>query len=199
MDKLFFTTFEIAKICGVFPSTVINWVNQGQLNSSHTAGGHRRIARQDLLDFLRKLNYPIPASLAGGRKKLLIVDDEPDTCRLLQRTFKDQSGELEVSTLESAIDALVEIGKTPPDLVILDVVMPVMDGASLCASLKANPATRDIKLIAITGKRLPEKKLQFIKDNTNAFFRKPLTIADLRAAALSLLKIPVRQASAQNV
>lgn len=189
MEKNFFTTFEIARICGVFPSTVINWVKRGDLRSSRTAGGHRRVVRHDLLEFLKKFNYPVPAAVMGGKRKVLIVDDEAAACRLIARAFKGHSDLIETVTLESGIDALVEIGKVPFDLVILDVVMPVVDGASLCASLKANPATRGVKIIAVTGKRLPEEKLDFIKKNTDAFFRKPLSLAELRAAALSLLQI----------
>ena len=89
----------------------------------------------------------------------------------------------------TSFDALVEIGMSRPDLVILDVVMPVIDGASLCASMKANPATRAIKLIGITGKRLSGSKLRFIKRNTDAFFRKPLDIQKLLAKSASLLRV----------
>ena len=194
VKKRFYTTFEIGEICGVFPSTVINWIKDGRIKASYTPGGHRRVVQADLLEFMKKLGYPIPLEMGGAWKRILIVDDEKTVCRMIQRAFRDYAALFKTETLSSGIDALVEIGKSRPDLVILDVVMPVIDGASLCASLKANPVTRDIKLIGITGKRLPGTKLRFIKKNTDAFFRKPLDIQKLLAKSAFLLRVSLKGA-----
>ncbi|MFH2203913.1 MAG: response regulator [Elusimicrobiota bacterium] len=190
MEKRFYTTFEIGKICGVFPSTVINWIKEGRLKASQTPGGHRRVTHADLSSFMHECGYP-PLDATILRKRIMIVDDDPSVCRMLKRAFEVSKETVDVETVSSGIDALVTIGKNPPDLVILDVVMPIMDGASLCASLKENPATRGVKLIAITGKRLLAKKQRFIQDNTDAFMRKPLDIRKLLAVSASLLRVPL--------
>lgn len=190
-DQRFFTTFQVGRICGVFPTTVIKWVADGRLKASITPGGHRRIPREHLLAFLKEHGYAVPPELRSTRKTILIVDDDPAVCRMIQRAFKDYAAQVRTESLSSGIDALVEMGKNPPDLVILDVVMPVVDGASLCASLKANPATQNVKIMAITGKRIPEKKLSYIRENTHAFFEKPFEAAKLREAAMRLLMLPL--------
>ncbi len=197
--KRFYTTADASRMCGVFPTTVIKWIKDGRLKASVTPGGHRRIIREDLVRFIRQCGYPMPAELASPQKRILIVDDDPAVCRMLQRAFRDYPHLLRVEALTSGIDALVAMGKNPPDLAILDVVMPVVDGAKLCASLKANPATRGVKIVAITGKRLPEAKQRFIEDNSDAFLRKPLSIPELKAKAAELLGVtltPVAEALA---
>ncbi len=61
--KRFYSTFEVGGICGVYPSTVINWINDGKIKAGCTPGGHRRIIKSDLVVFLRKLGYPPLESL----------------------------------------------------------------------------------------------------------------------------------------
>lgn len=191
MKKRFYTTFEIGKICGVFPTTVINWVKEGRLKASHTPGGHRRVTHEDLAAFMHGLGYPPLETYETPGRRILIVDDDESVCRMLKRAFKGHDANLNVETLSSGIDALVQMGKTPPDLAILDVVMPVVDGASLCSSLKENPATRGVKIIAMSGKRLSPQKRSVISKHSDAFFQKPIDVASFLTEGMALLGRPL--------
>src|SRR6185369_15954578 len=92
-----FTTFEVAKICGVFHTTVINWVNKGKLKAHSTPGGHRRIQLPDLIAFMTQFDMPIPGDLHQRARRILIVEDDPSVQRMLQRTLSALPG-VEIQT-----------------------------------------------------------------------------------------------------
>ncbi len=193
MDQKTFTTFQVAKIAAVFPTTVINWINKGKLPAHRTPGGHRRVQLADLLAFLRKYNMPIPAGLDTGvweRKKVLVVDDDPVVGTMLRKAFGKYPEFFDAREVRDGVEALVLIGKWMPDLVILDAVMPVVDGMRVCASLKADPQTSGIKIIAVTGKKLSDSQRQYLQSNTDGYFSKPLDLLQLLGTAARLLKLP---------
>lgn len=185
-----FTTFQIADICDVRPTTVIKWANQQRIKAYTTPGGHRRIKESDLLEFLRKYNIPIPEDLvSGGRKKILIVEDEPDVGQLLVRTFQKSSKILDVQWVRDGVEGLLAVGQSAPDLVVLDVEMPLVDGARVLATLRSDPKTKDIKIVGMTGKKLDDEKLGYMRDHTDDFYFKPFKVAELVKKALDLLEI----------
>jgi excisionase family DNA binding protein len=186
MTEPTFTTHDIARFCGVYPSSVVNWINSGKLKSFQTAGGHHRVTKEELLAFMRQLEIPIPVEVAG-RARILIVDDDEEFASAAKRAFAPYSDRYEAMSCGDGVDALIRIGQTPPDLVILDMVMPKMDGLQVCKVLRARPETRRIKIIAVSGKKLAvsEKKLE--ESGIDAFFRKPLDISALLEKAVQLL------------
>jgi excisionase family DNA binding protein len=187
MPERTFTTHDIAKFCDVYPSSVVHWINDGKLRTYQTPGGHHRVTKEDLIDFLRRLNMRLPDELVS-RKRVLVVDDDAEAARVVSRAFS-RLAEYEVETCGDGINALIRIGQKPPDLVVLDIVIPKMDGIQVCRVLKSQPQTSGIKIIAVSGKKLPfgEKKLMDIK--IDAFFRKPLVLKELTDRAAELLRI----------
>lgn len=181
-----FTTHDVARFCGVYPSSIINWIRDGKLKTFKTAGGHHRVTQEDLLDFLRQLQIPIPPEVAG-RARVLVVDDDEEFARVAVRAFSRFPDHYDVDVCADGVDALIRIGQAPPVLVILDMVMPKMDGLQVCKVLKSKPETRKIKIIAVSGKKLSvgERKLEEI--GVDAFLRKPLDIHELVAKAAELL------------
>lgn len=187
MPEQTYTTHDIAKFCDVYPSSVVLWINDGKLRAYQTAGGHHRVTREDLIGFLQRLNMRLPAELVA-RKRVLIVDDDAELAKVVARAFA-RCPEYEVETCGDGINALIRIGQQPPDLVVLDLVIPKMDGIQVCRVLKSQPQTSNIKIIAVSGKKLPfsEKKLVDIK--VDAFFRKPLDLHELVEKAAGLLRL----------
>ena len=186
MAEKTYTTHDIAEFCDVYPSSVGHWINGGKLRAHQTAGGHHRVTREDLIDFLHRLKIRLPDELVA-RRRILVVDDDAEVAKVISRAFSRHS-EYELETCGDGINALIRIGQQPPDLVILDIVIPKMDGIQVCRVLKSQPQTSGIKILAVSGKRLPfsEKKLVDIK--IDGFFRKPLDLNELVARASDLLK-----------
>lgn len=187
MPERTFTTHDIAKFCDVYPSSVMHWINDGKLRTQRTAGGHHRVTREDLVVFLRGLNVRLPDELTA-RKRVLVVDDDLELAKVIARAFSRRT-EYEVETCGDGINALIRIGQRPPDLVILDIVIPKMDGIQVCRVLKSQPKTKGIKIIAISGQKLPfgEKKLLSVK--IDGFFRKPLNLKEVTGLAGELLRV----------
>lgn len=87
--------------------------------------------------------------MAISAKRLLVVEDDPDLRQLVLYTFEDEG--YEVSTAANGIEALERVETEHPDVVLLDINMPLMDGATLAAELKRLPHTKDVALVAISA------------------------------------------------
>lgn len=190
-----FTTFEVAKICGAFHTTVINWINKGKLKAHVTPGGHRRVMIGDLIEFMERYQMPIPPDLVGRPKTALIVEDNAATQRLLLRAL-GAFPELVVSACADGMEALIAIGKEAPDLLVLDVKIPSIEGTKVCELLRSNDHTRAIRIIAISGAVLSAKEEDFITKNADAFFRKPLSPQELKGRVAELLDLDAAEVAA---
>lgn len=185
MSDKTYTTHDIAKFCDVYPSSVLHWIKAGKLITQRTDGGHHRVTRENVIDLLSRLSIRIPDELVA-RKRILIVEDDAEQALLLARAFS-RRGAYEVETCGDGLTALIRIGKAPPDLVILDIVIPKLDGLQVCRVLKSQPHTKGLKIIAVSGQKLPfpAKKLAELK--VDGFSRKPLVYKELLARAARLL------------
>ena len=136
----------------VNPSSVKKWVNEGRIAAFRTPGGHRRIRVADLVDFLNRHAMPIPPLLASvSKKRLLIVDDDLIYLRALERRIKPHRAGVHVELARNGIDALVMVGSFRPDLIVLDVYMPEVDGVEVCRRLKLKAETRHIGVIVTSA------------------------------------------------
>ncbi len=180
--KPVFTTFEAAKLCHVSPLSIINWVNAGRLSAFRTPGGHRRIRREDLILFMRENGLPLPEELApgAGRKKILIVDDEPAICDLLAQHLNSRPDQpYEVTTASDGFEAGRLVGTLRPDVVVLDLRMPWMDGFQVCKTIKADQETACTVVIAMTGYHTPETEARILECGAIRCFAKPLNPATI--------------------
>jgi excisionase family DNA binding protein len=187
--KLYYTTFKISRMCGVNPTTVQNWIKEKKLRAFQTPGGHRRVTREDLIVFLKKFGMPVPPELDKAPPLVLVVDDEADVLTMVEELFKSGNRNLEVATAQSGIEALIMIGERKPDLLILDLKMPGMNGYEVCGKLKGNPATRNIRIVAISGDLNPGVRQRIVGKGADLFFTKPLDLVDFRDRCYGLLNL----------
>lgn len=168
-----YTPAEIAKFCDVYPSSVNNWIKEGVLKAYSTPGGHNKVIRDDLVSFLQQHRVPMPEELKESGKHVMIVDDEPGMVGMLEHALSIHPG---VFTWESCLNgyaALMRIGQRKPALVVLDILMPEMDGWGVIDHLKASPETRDIKLIVLSGQKPEPSREKLAAHKVDAFFSKP--------------------------
>ncbi|HRY30121.1 MAG TPA: response regulator [Elusimicrobiota bacterium] len=184
-----FTTYEISQFCNVFVTTVANWIDEGKLSAYRTPGGHRRVLRQDLLAFLEKYKMPIPEILLEVReKKLLIVDDNPQTLDMLQQALLKQNPGYLIRMVGNGFDAGKEVAVFRPHLIILDIVLPGLDGLQVFQNLKKDPLTRNIHVIAITGHDEPSIREEFVKLGVDDYMEKPLNLERLTQRVKEILE-----------
>lgn len=174
---VYYTTYQVAKFLGVSLPTVVNWVNSGLLQAHRTPGGHRRIAHNDVVAFARNNDYPIARELldAGGQKKVLIVDDEKDFSEMV-RDYLALKGELEVEVADSGFQAGFTVARFKPDLILMDIMMPDMDGFEVYRMLRDDPDTRHIPVVACTAYRDPEIDQRIASEQFDGFVEKPLKL-----------------------
>lgn len=150
MAKDFYTTHQAAKFCSVYPTTVINWIKEGILAAYTTAGGHRRIKKDDLLKLMQKNNMPIPQELIkGGRNKVLVIDDDPKILKMINTVLSGEQ-DLEILTTDDGFQAGLTVSMWVPDIILLDMLMPGIDGFEVCRRLRADDKTKDIPIVAVT-------------------------------------------------
>src|SRR3989338_2806471 len=119
------------------------------------------------------------------KKKILVVDDEPEIIEGLTESLSLLG--YDVIGARDGKEALRKVQLEKPDLIILDVVMPGMHGADVCAALKANPKTKEIPIIFVTGLRPKEDELRGIEVGGYPIFAKPFDFDELLATIRELI------------
>ncbi len=118
---------------------------------------------------------------------ILIVDDENQNRRLLQTLLGPEG--YTTRTAASGMEALARIAENPPDLILLDVMMPGIDGRQVAAALKADPATRNIPIIIVTAQSDREDRLAALAAGAEDFLTKPIDRAELWLRVRNLLRL----------
>lgn len=179
MEKKIFTTYEVSQFCSVDLSTVINWIEQGKLVAYRTPGGHRRVMREDLVHFLKEYRMPIPAGLAKKGRRILIVDDERAVVDLIVRAIEKLNRKCDIDTAFDGFEAGRKVITFEPDLVILDLMLPGIDGFKVCKNIRSSKKTKHIKVLAITGFDSPENRKKIFSSGANDYLAKPFEITDV--------------------
>jgi excisionase family DNA binding protein len=189
-EKSVFTTFEAAKLCHVSPLSIINWVNAGRLPAFRTPGGHRRIRRDDLARFMRDNGIPLPEELrdGSGRPRVLVVDDEAAIRDILSESLANRPNPYEVSSAADGFEAGRLVATFRPDVVLLDLRMPGLDGFQVCRTIKADPETASIIVVAMTGYHTPETEARIVECGAVRCLAKPIEPSAVAAAVDAVLE-----------
>jgi excisionase family DNA binding protein len=175
-EKSVFTTFEAAKLCHVSPLSIINWVNAGRLPAFRTPGGHRRIRRDDLARFMRDNGIPLPEELrdGSGRPRVLVVDDEAGIRDVVSQSLANRPNPYEVTTAADGFEAGRLVATFRPDVVLLDLRMPGLDGFQVCRTIKGDSETASTIVIAMTGYHTPETEARIVECGAVRCLAKPI-------------------------
>lgn len=139
-------------MCQVTAATVAKWIDDGKMNSYQTAGGHRRVSEADLVSFMRKLSLPIPPELdANNSLHVLIVDDDPADRERLAYLIKKSFPNATILEAENGFDMGHKVATFRPVLILLDLLMPGIDGFQACELIRRDPKLKDVKIVAVSG------------------------------------------------
>jgi len=186
--KTVFTTGEAAKICKVSQQTIIRCFDNGQLKGFRVPGSRfRRIPRDALYRFMRDNGIPTDA-LESGRRKVLLVDDDLDLVDMLRKVL-EEDGRFEVRVANTGFDAGMMVKEYRPDLIILDVMLPDINGKEVCQRVRTDLSLEDVRIICISG-MIEDNKIAELRDaGANDFLHKPFEIEELMARVCSQLEI----------
>ena len=176
--KDLFTTGEAAEVCRVSQQTIIRCFDTGRLEGFRVPGSKfRRIPRVSLLKFLKDNNIPLD-NLESGKKKVLVVDDDVEIVELITEVLTRDS-RFELRSASSGYEAGIATQQFRPDLILLDYMLPDVNGNVVCQTIKKNPEFEDIKIVIVSGVIRQEEIDQLLKSGAEAFIRKPFDIDTL--------------------
>ncbi|WP_045224549.1 response regulator [Methyloterricola oryzae] len=164
----FLTTREAANRLGISLRTAQLWSEQGILEAWKTEGGHRRITQRSVDHLLmggRKEDAPrvgdkAPAEVAQFRitlepeiekLRVLVVEDDNVLLKLYRLCFEHWDLPVELSTASNGYDGLILVGRTSPDMLIADLMLPGMDGFSMIRTLHGSALREGLEIVVVTG------------------------------------------------
>ncbi|MHB0996524.1 MAG: response regulator [Elusimicrobiales bacterium] len=180
MRKKIFSTFEVAKMLELSPGTVANWVDAGRLKAFNTLGGHRRIKVEDLEVFLAENKIPTPKELAersAAPRRVLIVEDDEKFLKLMEKFFRTFRKKWEIFAAADGFQAGSLVGSEKPDVVILDIMLPDINGFKVCEIIKAS--NRKTLVIAVTGYDSDDIRTKILAAGADAYYVKPFKFQEL--------------------
>jgi excisionase family DNA binding protein len=194
MGKKLLTPNEAARLLMVAPVTVRQWAQKGLLAAHTTAGGHRRFSPDAIRAFAERMGMAVDeealveegprASRAGGldATRVLVVDDDRQFAGFLVALFGRQFPGVHVDVAYDGFDAGRQVQRWRPHLVLLDVMMPGIDGVEVCRRLKADPQAAATRVLAMTGHHTPELERRMRGAGAECLLRKPFSTAELLSA-----------------
>lgn len=186
--KTVFTTGEAAKICKVSQQTIIRCFDSGQLKGFRVPGSRfRRIPREALFRFMKDNNIPTDA-LESGRRRILIVDDDQAVVDLIADVLSADA-RFETRVVNNGFGAGMLAKEYHPDLIILDVMLPDINGQAVCELIRQDPTMAEIRIICISGMIEEDKIADLRASGANDFLHKPLDIDELIRRVCRLLDI----------
>jgi excisionase family DNA binding protein len=186
--KTVFTTGEAAKICKVSQQTIIRCFDNGQLKGFRVPGSRfRRIPREALYKFMKDNGIPTDA-LESGKRKVLLVDDDGELVELMTKVLEDD-GRFEVRVAGTGFDAGMMVKEYRPDLIVLDVMLPDINGKEVCHRVRSDSSLEDVRILCISG-MIEEDKVQELRlSGADDFLHKPFDIEELIDRMCTLLEI----------
>jgi CheY-like chemotaxis protein len=190
MDKVkkLYTTGEVAKICNLSQQTIIRCFDAGRVEGFRIPGSKfRRIPHESLIKFMQSNDIPID-TLHSGKKKILIVDDDAEIIEMMVDVLV-RDGRFEVKSAASGYEGGIMTEQFRPDLIILDYMLPDVNGNIVCRTIKRNPDFAEIKVIIVSGV-VNEEEIEDLKQaGAEEFIKKPFNIAQLIDKITSILQI----------
>ncbi|MGI9518299.1 MAG: response regulator [Pirellulaceae bacterium] len=185
-SKTVFTTGEAAKICKVSQQTIIRCFDNGSLKGFRVPGSRfRRIPRDQLYSFMKDNGIPTDA-LESGKRKVLIVDDDEELVELMADVFA-RDARFDIKTANNGFDAGMQVREFRPDLVVLDVMLPDINGKEVCQRIRSDNTLESVKIICISGMIEQDKVADIRAAGADDFMHKPFAVDKLLERCCEML------------
>ena len=186
--KDLFTTGEAAEVCKVSQQTIIRCFDSGRVKGFRVPGSRfRRIPRSNLVEFMKENSIPLD-SLDSGKRKVLIVDDDSEIVELISDVLS-RDGRFEIKTAASGYEAGIQTEQFRPDLILLDYMLPDVNGNVVCHTIRKNPEFENIKIIIVSGVIKKDEIDQLLKSGAEDFIKKPFNILELSEKVATILEM----------
>ncbi|OGS37111.1 MAG: hypothetical protein A2293_12955 [Elusimicrobia bacterium RIFOXYB2_FULL_49_7] len=189
-NSVFYTTGEIADMLGAHPDTVRKYCDSGELRAEKGAlSPHRRIKREELIAFLEKKGISKNIIDRKKAKKILIADDDPSVRDVIMHTIQLLSYPFQIEYADNGHQACIRAGSMRPDIILLDLMMPEMDGFQVLRNLRKDKDTQNIPVLIITAFDNDENLSRLSSLKVTAVLIKPFSIKELQRHITLILQI----------
>lgn len=188
-NREFISTAQAARQLGLSLGAVQQMVESGTLAGWKTAGGHRRI-RQDSVDALLARSQQSGAARPRNNSdtlRVFVVEDDSLLQAAYRKTFAEWPMNIELCVHGHGLDALVELGREPPDLLIADLHLPGLDGFEMIRRLRDNPLASELAIVVVSGLTPEEIKARGGLPADVTVYRKPVPFHELHGYMQALL------------
>ena len=187
-EKLVYTTGEAAEVCKVSQQTIIRCFDKGRLKGFRVPGSRfRRIPREELIRFMKTNEIPTD-DFAQGKKKILVVDDDPKIVDLMQDML-GRHDRFEVRTASTGYDAGIVSAEFKPDLMVLDYMLPDVNGNVVCQTVRKNADLKQMRIVIVSGVVDQTEVDELLQAGADAFVKKPFDVANLMSKIDTLLEV----------
>ena len=189
--KTYLTTGEIGKVLHVTRVTVYRWIKLRQLRAVRVYKGKYRVSKNDFAGFLRQHdlhNQVSSGMVTTPTVKILIIDDEPNVVVAVKTFLGKANPHYHIAGATSGFEAGQLVNSFRPDVVILDLLMPGVDGFSVCRKIKSDPHTRKTRIIAVTTCSSRENLEKIRKEGADIVLTKPFDYQKLLSSVEKLTK-----------
>ncbi len=174
--KKYYSTSEVAKLCNVHRNTIIAAIKKNILKAYKTPGGHSRISHKDLVKFCQEKGIPFAETIENG-VKVLIVDDDPILPTILAKGLESEG--YVVAIAQNGYDAGFLTIEFKPIIILLDVLLPDINGDIVCKRIRSHSETQDIYIIAMSGVSNIRVENQMLDAGADYFLPKPFNLDDV--------------------
>lgn len=184
--KTIFTTGEVAGICQISQQTVIRCFDSGRLRGFRVPGSRfRRIPRESLIRFMKENSIPLD-QLEMGKRRVLVVDDDPAIIEMLVELL-ERDGRFEVQTAATGFDAGLRTKEFRPDIIVLDFMLPDINGNAVIRSIRSDPTIKEVKIIIVSGVVNRDHVQSLVDCGADDFLQKPFSIEHLVKRIIELV------------
>lgn len=189
----FMTTRQAAERLGVSLSTVQLWVEHGVLRAWKTAGGHRRIALEEIDSMVSHQQQAIGRQPGVDHltDSVVVVEDDRASRELICDVIKSWGLPLDIVTADNGYHGLIEIGRQRPRMVVSDLRMPGMDGFRMVSAMRALEFLRDTVVMVVTSLDDDEIRQSGGLPRDIRVFRKPVDFESFETAVREVLAAPL--------
>lgn len=176
--KSYLMPAEVAELLAVSVVTVRNLVEKGELKSMVTAGGHRRFHYNDIIQYAKNHNLVLNLSEKSSYK-IMIVDDDEQFSKMLEAMLNSLPFQLEIETAINGFQAGFKAKQNTPDLLLLDIRMLGISGIEVANTIREDPETSGVRIIAMTGYEDDESSKRIKQAGAEKVLQKPFAVDEL--------------------
>jgi len=173
ISKRYLTTGKVGEMLEVSPAAIKKWIQQGKLAAFRTPGGHFRILVDEFERFQKTHGF---GTRSGEPLRVLVLDDEADAIVASLRAVYPRA---RMETAANGFEGLLKVGTFRPDVLLLDLGMPGMDGFEVCRQIKRDPVIRDTKVVVMTAQSL-DAEPRAREAGADGFLSKPFAVDAVR-------------------